>query len=113
MYVAYDIRQPICDCEFFPPFSIFCKHTSKFTCHPIFWVPDPKNRCRKLGVGCRKSDSDTCKQPKINVKKARNRCRKSAVGCRKPHTCVRSLRHVMACVCTEMHNIYPHFYNIL
>ena len=85
--------RPICDCEFFPTFSIFCKHTSKFTCHPIFWVPDRKNRCRKSGVECRKSASDTCKQPKINEKKAKNRCRKSAVGCRKPHTCVRTLRH--------------------
>ena len=79
-------------CNFFLTFSIFCKHPSKFTCHPIFWVPERKNRCCKLGVGCGKSESDTCKQPNINEKKGKNRCRKSAVRCREPHTCVCALR---------------------
>ena len=77
--------------NFFPTFSIFCKHPSKFTCHPIFSVPERKNRCRKSGVVCRKSESDTCKQPNINEKEGKNRCRKSAVGCRKQHTWVHTL----------------------
>ena len=64
MYVAYDIRQPICDREFFPTSSIFCKHASKFTCHLIFSLPEQKNLCRKSGVRCRKLESDTCKQHK-------------------------------------------------
>ena len=74
--------------NFFPTFSIFCKHTSKFTCHPILYPPERKNRCRKLGAGCCKLELDICKQPNINEKKGKNRCRKSSVGCRKPHTCV-------------------------
>ena len=41
-----------------------------------------------LHIGCRKSESDTCKQPNIN-EEGKSRYRKSAVGCRKPHTCVR------------------------
>ena len=78
--------------NFVSTFPLFCRHSSKFTCHPIFSVPDRKNRCRTSGVGCRKSESDTCKQPNINEKEGKIRCRKSAVGCRKPHTCVRTLR---------------------
>ena len=78
--------------NFFATFPIFCGHSSKFTCHPIFSLPDRKNRCRKSDIGCRKSESDTYKQPNINEKKGKDRCRKSAIGCRKPHTCVRTLR---------------------
>ena len=79
--------------NFFPTFSIFCKHPSKFTCHPIFSVPERKNRCHKSGVVCRKSESDTCKQPNIN-EEGKNRCRKSVVQCRKPHTCVCTLSRI-------------------
>ena len=82
---ANNIRWPICDGEFFPTFSIFCKYTSKFTCHLIFSIPER----RILSVRCRKSD--TCEQPNINEKKGKSRCRKSAVGCRMPHTCVHTL----------------------
>ena len=89
MYVAYDIRRPICDGEFFPDFSIFCKHTSKFTRHTIFSLPEQNKCCRKLGVANR--SRDTCKQAKIN-EKGKNCCRESAIRCRKPHTCVRTLK---------------------
>ena len=82
--------------NFFSTFPIFYGHSSKFTCHPIFSLPDRKNRCRKSDVGCRKSESDTCKQLNINEKKGKDRCRKSAVGCRKPHTCVRRLRKALS-----------------
>ena len=78
--------------NFVSTFPLFCRHSSKFTCHPIFSVPDRKNRCRTSGIGCRKSESNTCKQPNINEKEGKIRCRKSAVRCRKPHTCVRTLR---------------------
>ena len=80
--------------NFFSTFPIFCGHSSKFTCHPIFLLPDRKNRCRKSDVGCRKSESDTCKEPNIDEKKGKDRCRKSAVACRKPHTCVRTLTKI-------------------
>ena len=39
MYVAHDMQRPICDGEFSPTFSIFCKHISKFICHPICLSP--------------------------------------------------------------------------
>ena len=91
MYAAHDTEWSICDGELFSTFPIFCQHSSKFTCHPIFWVPEQKNCRRTLDVGCRKSESDTCKQPNINEKDGKSRYRKSAVGCRKPHTCVRRL----------------------
>ena len=87
-YAAYDIRRPICDGKIFPTVSIFCKHTSKFTCHLIFSLAERKNHCGKLDIGCSKSESDTCKQPNINEKNGKIRYRKSAVGCCKPHTCV-------------------------
>ena len=77
--------------NFVATFPLFCRHLSKFTWHPIFSVPDQKNHCHTSGVGCRKSESDTCKQPNINEKEGKICCRKSAVGCRKPHTCVRIL----------------------
>ena len=85
--------------NFVSTFQIFCRHSSKFTCHPIFSVPDRKNRCRTSDIECRKSESDTCKQPNIN-EEGKIRYRKSAVGCRKPHTCVRTLRTspVLRCV---------------
>ena len=94
MYAAYDSRFAMAN--FFSTFPIFCGHSSKITCHPIFSLPDRKNRCRKSDIGCRKSESDTCKQLNINEKKGKDRCRKSAVGCHKPHTCVRRLRLKLA-----------------
>ena len=63
-----NLRQRI----FFPTFSIFCKHTSKFTCHPIFFPPTAeKSPSYILGVGCCKPESDTCEQPNINEKKGK------------------------------------------
>ena len=89
MYTCMRLTTPdgrFATANFFPTFSIFCKHTSKFTCDPIFPVPDRKNRCRKLDVWCRKLDLDTCEQRNINEKVWKIRHRKSAVGCREPHT---------------------------
>ena len=85
MYVAHNIRRPICDGKFSPTFSIFCKHMSKFTCHPTFSLPE-RDRI-DIAVGCRKSESDTGKQPNINEKGKIHRL-KSAVGFREPQTCV-------------------------
>ena len=76
--------------NFVSTFPIFCRHSSKFTRHPIFFGQrSNKNRCRTSDVGCRKSELDTCKQPNINVDEGKIRYRKSAVGC---HTCVHTLR---------------------
>ena len=77
--------------NFLPTFSIFCKHPSN-SLVIRFFGPRGENCCHKLGIVCRKSESDTCKQPNINEKKGKNRCCKSTVGCHKPHTCVRTLR---------------------
>ena len=45
---------------------------SKFSCYLIFFPP-------RAGVGCRKSELDTCQQPNINEKKGKSFCRKSAI----------------------------------
>ena len=66
MYAAY-ICHPICDSNFLVLPNI-CRHTSKFTCHLNFSLPDPKNSHCKSDVGYKKSASDTCEQPYINVK---------------------------------------------
>ena len=102
MYTCMRLTTPdgqFATANFFLTFSIFCKHTSKFTCDAIFSVPDRKNCCRKSDVWCHKSDSDTGEQRNINEKVWKIRCRKSAVGCCKPHTCVRTLReHSYSCL---------------
>ena len=80
MYTCMRLTTPdgrFATANFFLTFSIFCKHTSKFTCDAIFSVPD------------------TCEQQNINVKVWKIYCCKSAVGCRKPHTCVRTLSCVV------------------
>ena len=79
--------------NFFLAFSIFCKHTSKFTCDPIFSVPDRKNCCRKLDICCRKLDSDTCEQRNIMRRFGKFTVANRAVGCLKSHTCVCTLTH--------------------
>ena len=57
----------------------------------FFSLPEQKNRRHKSGIGCRKSESVTCKQPNINMKKGKNCCHKLAVGCHKLLTCVHTL----------------------